>query len=154
MACEIPVEPVRPGVTELAEPVGRGVVCGPRFGFRHVQARAEITEKGVFALHLRQPADGPYVIALHAGEVILGLGVDHPEYGVSVGLAVDVWDAEVVADDRHASGAGGEARLLPIGRCLQRGRIRDWSRCGVCAGPEAGGKREQEQQAQLHQGVP
>ena len=101
-----------------------------------------------------QAADGPDVVALHAGEIVLGLRVDHAEDGVGVGLAVDVRDAEVVADDRHACGAGGEARLLRIGRYLRCGRIRDWSRCGVCAGPEAGGKREQEQQAQLHRGVP
>ena len=43
------------------------------------------------------------VVPLHAVEVVLALGVDHAEDGIGVGMAVDVSDAPIVADDGDAS---------------------------------------------------
>ena len=57
------------------------------------------------------------VVGLDPVEVVLGLGVDHPEHGVGVGLAVDVGDAPVVPDDRDA-----RAPRAPSGREASRVR--------------------------------
>ena len=59
------------------------------------------------------------VVGLDAVEVVLGLRVDHAEHRVGVGLAVDVRDAPVVADDGDAL-----RLLLPAGDVLVCGGLR------------------------------
>src|SRR2546429_692959 len=57
-----------------------------------------------------EPAERVQVVRLDAVEVVLGLGVLHPEHRVGVSLPIDVRDAPIVADD------GDVARLaLPAG---------------------------------------
>src|SRR5215471_8287822 len=78
-----------------------------------------------FALGLRESSHGVEVVGLDAVEVILGLGVNHAEYGVSVGLARDVGDAPVVAND----GGGAGVLFLARGVGVLRG-VEDEGRAG------------------------
>ena len=51
--------------------------------------------------------------------IILGLSIDHAEHGVGVGLAVDVGDPPIVADDGDALGALLPSRGIGILRSLE-----------------------------------
>ena len=69
-----------------------------------------------FAFGLRQPPHRVDVVRLDSIEIVLGLRVDHAEDGVGVGLAEDMGNAPIVADD------GDGARLaLPAGERRRRG---------------------------------
>ena len=65
-----------------------------------VEPRAQILPDRLLALGLGGAAQRGEIVGLDAREVVLGLGVDHPEHRVGVGLALDVGDAPIVAGDR------------------------------------------------------
>ena len=81
-----------------------------------------------FALGLGQAAHRVDVVGLDAIEVVLGLGVLHAEDCVGVGLAVDVRDAPVVADDGDVGRLSFPARDLRGLGCVQQ-RERGGNKC-------------------------
>ena len=64
----------------------------------------KIAVKCALALGLSQPSQAVQIIAFDAPEVIFSLGVDRAEYRIGVGLAVNVGDTVIVADDLHLGG--------------------------------------------------
>ena len=73
----------------------------------------QILPDRALALRLGQPAHRVEVVGLDPVEVVLGLGVDHPEDRVGVGLPVDVGDAPVVPDDRDVARLGAPSGRRP-----------------------------------------
>ena len=63
------------------------------------QSCAQVAVEGGFTLGLRQPTEAHEVVALDSIEIVLRLRIDHAEHRVSVGFAVDMCDAPIVADD-------------------------------------------------------
>ncbi len=75
----------------------------------------QVTPDRRLALILCRASQIRDVIGLDTVKVVLALGVDHSENGVGVGLARDVGDAPIVADDGHIS-----CLLLPAGSFTNR----------------------------------
>ena len=74
---------------------------------------AQVLVDFAFAFGFGEAAQGIEIVGLDAVEVVLGLGVDHAEDGVGVGLAGDVGDAPVVADDGDVGGFALRGARLP-----------------------------------------
>ena len=111
------------------------------------QLHPQVLPDRALALRLGQPAHGVEVVGLDPVEVVLRLGVDHPEHRVGVGLSMDVRDAPVVARDRDRAGlalpagalgrAGGRRGDLSVRRQHRRIRAgRDGRRSGRALGLE------------------
>ena len=113
---QVVIEPVRPRIHQVAQPLRARVVLSPHVHGIDEQLHAQVPPDLCFSLGLGQATLRVEEIHLDPVEVVFGLSVDHAEHGVRVGLAVDVWDAPVVSDDRDALGL-----LLPGGHC----RVRD-----------------------------
>ena len=96
---EVIVQAVGERVHQRLQP---GRACGVlllQLGGIDEELHAQILIDLGFAFGLGQAAHGVDVVGLDAIEIVFGLGVHHAEDGVGVGLAVDVRDAPVVADD-------------------------------------------------------
>jgi hypothetical protein len=83
------------------------------------RASSPIVADGGFAFCFREAAHGVDVVGLDAVEVVLGLCVYRAEDGIGIGLAVDVRDAPLVADDGGVPGLSFPARGF---RSDERGR--------------------------------
>ena len=124
---QVVVEAAGPRVHQGLQPLRRLRVLRLHVGGVDEQLHPQVTVDLSLALGLGQPALRVEEVGLHPVEVVLGLGVHQPEHRVGVGLAGDVRDAPVVADDGDAGGA-----LLPgghLGRKRFGGRLRR-ARCG------------------------
>ncbi len=149
---------LRMGVQEVVEPVGPGVheglqeVRALRVERLHLlgvdeELHAQVPEDRGLALGLGEPALGEEEVALDAGEVVLGLGVEQAEDRVGVRRRRHVRDAPVVPDDGHA--ARPRLPALDLRRIRGRGggggRGRGSGvRLGAAGGEEEDEEREQE----------
>ena len=107
MRGEVEVQSVGEGIHESLEPGRAAAVLRPQGVGVDEQPHAEIGVDRRRALGFRQAAERIQVVGLDAVEVVLGLGILHPEHRVGVGLPVHVRDAPVVPDD-------GDALRLPL----------------------------------------
>ena len=84
---EVIVQPVRPGLHQLAQP-GRALRVIP---LQHLgideQPLAQVLPDRTLALGLGEAAEADQIVGLDPVEVVLGLGIDHPEHRIGVGLA-------------------------------------------------------------------
>jgi hypothetical protein len=110
------IQPVRPRQHQCPQPRGAGEVALLQAVRVDEQPLAQITVNGGLALCLRQHSQAVEVVTLDAAEVVLGLGVDGAEYRIRIGLAVDMRDAPVVADDADILGVLLPARMGLAGR--------------------------------------
>ena len=104
MLVQVEVEAVGPGVHQRLQPLRTGGVLRLHAVGVDEELHPQVAVDRGLALGLRQAAHRVDVVRLDAIEVVLGLRVDHPEDRVGVGLAVDVRDAPVVADDGDVLG--------------------------------------------------
>ena len=103
---QVEINAVGPGVHELAQPFRAGrVVALQDFGIDE-EALAEILPESGFAFSFRGTAERGQVVHLHAVEVVLALRVDHAEDRIGIGLAVNVGDSPIVANDGDAGAFG------------------------------------------------
>ena len=112
MRREVVVQPVRPGVHQLAQPRRAARVERLQLLGIDEQPLAQVLPDRALALGLCEAAEADQIVALDAVEVVLGLGVDHPEDGVGIGLAHHVRNAPVVPRDRHVRGLREPACVL------------------------------------------
>ena len=111
---QVEVQPVGKGIHELLQPRGTGGVLLLQLHRVDEELHAQILVNERLALRLRQTPHGVEVVGFDAIEIVLGLGVLHSEDRVGVGLAVDMRDAPVVADDGDVPGLLFPARRLRI----------------------------------------
>jgi hypothetical protein len=136
---EVEVQTVGPRVHEGAQP-GRALgVQLLHLRFINEETLPQVLVDRRLAFGLGQPPDRVQVVGLDPVEVVLGLGVDHAEDSVGVGLRIDVGDAAIVADD------GDAGRLLLESRQL-RTRARSLRR----RGRRRRGDEDEGQQKSLH----
>ncbi|MCG3162548.1 MAG: hypothetical protein JMDDDDMK_03815 [Acidobacteria bacterium] len=100
---QIKIQPIGPGVHERLEPRRAGLVMLLQRSGVNEQFHSQIPPHGCFAFGLRQPPHRVEVVRLDPVEIVFGLGVDRAEDRIGVGLAVNVRDAPVIADDRDVA---------------------------------------------------
>jgi hypothetical protein len=94
-----------------------------RFGIDE-KLHAQITPYRGLAFGFRQPPHRVDIVRLYPVEIVFGLSVNRAEDSVGVGLAVNVRDAPVIADDRNVAGLPLpplEIGVLPNSRCAEPG---------------------------------
>jgi len=101
---EVEVEAVGKGIHEFLEPSGAFGIFFFQVCRIDEELLTEILINLGFAFGFGQAAQRVQVIGFDAIEIVLGLGVDHTEYGVGVGFTEDVGDAPSVANDRDGFG--------------------------------------------------
>ena len=122
---EVEVQAVGEGVHQSLQPGGACCVLLLQLDGIDEELHAQVLIDFGFAFGFGEAAHRVDVVGLDAIEVVLGLGVDHAEDGVGVGLAVDVRDAPVVADDGDVARLSLPARDLRVSvRMKQRERRR------------------------------
>ncbi len=126
MGGQVVVQPVGPAVHQRLQEGRARRISGLQVGRIDEQFLAQIRPDRGFALRLGGAAQRGQVVGLHPVEVVLGLGIDHPEHGLCVGLAVHMGDAPVVADDGHRLGFLAQAGEIAALVCSPaQGRRRD-----------------------------
>ena len=115
MLIEEVVQAVREGVHQTFEPGRARAVFGAERVRIDEQPLPQVREQRGLALGFGHSSKRVQVVGLDPVEIVLGLRVLHAEDGVRIGLAEDVRDAPVVADDRDVLGVAlpaGEIALL------------------------------------------
>ena len=96
---EIIVQRIGPGGGQRLQPGGACGILRLQFCRIDEQLHAQIAPDGAFAFGFGEAALRVDEVGFDPVEIVFGLGVDHAEYGVGVGLALDVRDAEIIAGD-------------------------------------------------------
>jgi hypothetical protein len=110
MRRQVEVEAVGPRIHQGLEPLRALAVLHLHVGGVDEELHAEVAIDLLFAFRFGQPALRIDEVGLDAIEVVFGLRVHEAKHHVRIGLAVDMRDAPVVANNRDALGA-----LLPGG---------------------------------------
>ena len=120
MIGEVAVQPIRPRVHQRPQPGRAARVIRLQHDGIDEQPLAQVLPHRRLALRLGTAAKCGQVVDLDPVEVVLSLGIDHPEHRVGIAAAMDMRDAPVVAGHRDArrlrrpAGAVGRRR-----RCRQ-----------------------------------
>ena len=107
---EVIVQRVGPGGGQRFQPGGAGGILRLQLGRIDEQLHAQVAPDRTFAFGFGETALRVDEVGFDPVEVVFGLGIDHAEHGVGVGLALDVRNAEIIAGD----GNGGPV-LVPAG---------------------------------------
>ena len=99
MRGEVEVQSVGPRVHQRLQPRRALLVLRLHVGGVDEDLHPQILVDRRLPFRFREAPHRVQVVRLDAVEVVFGLRVDHAEHGVGVGLAGDVRDAPVVADD-------------------------------------------------------
>ena len=96
----------RPSLHQRAQPRWAFGIVGFELGRIDPEPLAQILPDQRLTLSLGAATEAGEVIQFDPVEVVLGLGIDHPEHGVGVGPTGDVRNAPIIADDFGAIGGG------------------------------------------------
>src|SRR6185437_9125212 len=146
MSGEIPVHAVGPRAHQFLQPARAFRVILLQHRGVDEQLVAQVVPDRRFAFGLRAPAERGQVIHLDAVEVVFALRVDHPEYGIGIGLAVDVRNAPVVTRDDDGLRFALQPRVFDAG--FRDGRLPCRRRIRTGTGLRRGAKWSDQQRSE------
>lgn len=101
---QVEVDAIGKGVTELLQPVRGALVIAQGPGGVKDQPVQQVVIEFARSFHFGHASQFFDIVRLHAVEIVLALRIQEPEDRVGIGLAINMGDAAVVADNGDSGG--------------------------------------------------